>query len=237
MTGLESILAQITGDAAREAEKLLAQGREEAAASLADAKAEAEKKAQEILDQGEARALAIRERAASAAQLKQRNRMLAFKQQLIEEALAAGLSSLEEAPAEDYFAALLGLPPAMPSRARRRCASPPGDLRRLPADFPARLKEAAPQADIAISQKPWETGGGFLLVTGDIDINCTFQAIFEGLRGPCGTRWAGCSSPRDDPWPTLRERSAALWARIISMGWPGSTPGRRGCLGPGTSSS
>ena len=52
MTGLESILAQITGDAAREAEKLLAQGREEAAASLADAKAEAEKTAQEILDQG-----------------------------------------------------------------------------------------------------------------------------------------------------------------------------------------
>ena len=43
MTGLESILAQITGDAAQEAEKLLAQGREEAAASLADAKAEAEK--------------------------------------------------------------------------------------------------------------------------------------------------------------------------------------------------
>ena len=40
------------------------------------------------------------------------------------------------------------------------------DLKRLPADFPARLKEAAPQADIAISQKPWETGGGFLLVTG-----------------------------------------------------------------------
>ena len=76
MTGLESILAQITGDAAQEAEKLLAQGREEAAASLDAAKAEAEKKAQEILDQGEARALAIRERAASAAQLKQRNRML-----------------------------------------------------------------------------------------------------------------------------------------------------------------
>ena len=109
MTGLESILAQITGDAAQEAEKLLAQGWQEAAASLDAAKAEAEKKAQEILDQGEARALAIRERAASAAQLKQRNRMLAFKQQLIEEALSAGLSSLEEAPAEDYFAALLGL--------------------------------------------------------------------------------------------------------------------------------
>lgn len=184
MTGLESILAQITGDAAQEAEKLLAQGRQEAAASLDAAKAEAKKKAQEILDQGEARALAIRERAASAAQLKQRNRMLAFKQQLIEEALAAGLSSLEEAPAEDYFAALLGLAAryAQPGPAEMRLSA--RDLRRLPADFPARLKEAAPQADIAISQKPWETGGGFLLVTGDIDINCTFQAIFEELREP-----------------------------------------------------
>lgn len=184
MTGLESILAQITGDAAREAEKLLAQGRQEAAASLDAAKTEAEKKAQEILDQGEARALAIRERAASAAQLKQRNRMLAFKQQLIEEALAAGLSSLEEAPAEDYFAALLGLAAryAQPGPAEMRLSA--RDLRRLPADFPARLKEAAPQADIAISQRPRETGGGFLLVAGDIDINCTFQAIFEELREP-----------------------------------------------------
>ena len=32
MTGLESILAQITGDAAQEAEKLLAQGRQESGA-------------------------------------------------------------------------------------------------------------------------------------------------------------------------------------------------------------
>ena len=52
MTGLESILAQITGDAAQEAEKLLAQGRQEAAASLDAAKAEAEKKAQEIRTRG-----------------------------------------------------------------------------------------------------------------------------------------------------------------------------------------
>ena len=52
MTGLESILAQITGDAAQEAEKLLAQGRQEAAASLDTAKAEAEKKSRRSWTRG-----------------------------------------------------------------------------------------------------------------------------------------------------------------------------------------
>ena len=183
MTGLESILAQITGDAAQEAEKLLAQGREEAAASLADAKAEAEKKAQEILDQGEARALAIRERAASAAQLKQRNRMLAFKQQLIEEALAAGLSSLEEAPAEDYFAALLGLAARYAQPGPAECASPPGTSSGCPPTSRPAERGRPPGGHRHL---PEALGDRRRILAGDrdIDINCTFQAIFEELREP-----------------------------------------------------
>ena len=184
MTGLESILAQITGDAKQEAEAILAQGRKQAAATLEAAQAEAAERSREALAQGEADAAAIRERASSATQLQRRNRMLAFKQQLIQEALEAGLASLENAPDQEYFDALLVLAARYAPKGLSEMRLSAKDLGRLPASFAARLREAVPQGEITLSPVPWDIGPGFLLVTGDIDINCTFRALFEDLRDP-----------------------------------------------------
>ena len=114
MTGLESILAQITGDAAQEAEKLLAQGRQEAAASLDAAKAEAAKQAQELLDPRAARALA-------------RSSKRRWRR---------GFPPWRRPRRRITSPLCWGWPPAMPSRARRRCASPPGTSGGCPPTSP-----------------------------------------------------------------------------------------------------
>lgn len=180
MTGLESILGQILSDAKKEAEEQLAAAEREKAAILEQAKAEAEEAAAAIIKNGEEKAATIRERAQSAAQMERRNAMLAFKQQIIGETIDQVRASLENAPDEEYFQSLLTLVMQFAKEGSAKMRFNSKDLKRLPADFAARLKEAAPKTEIEISKEPIDLESGFLLTYGDIDINCTFEAIFDG---------------------------------------------------------
>ncbi|MDY4254194.1 MAG: hypothetical protein SOX69_00505, partial [Oscillospiraceae bacterium] len=47
------------------------------------------------------------------------------------------------------------------------------DIKRCPADFASRLG-----GNITVSSVPEKTDGGFILKYGDIEINCTFGALF-----------------------------------------------------------
>lgn len=180
MTGLETILDQILSDAKREADEQLAAAEREKAAILQQAKAQADEAAAAILKNGEEKAATIRERAQSAAQMERRNAMLAFKQQMIGETIDRERAALENAPDAEYFQNLLTLAEKFAKDGSAQMHLNAKDLKRLPTDFEARLKEAAPKTDITISKEPIDVESGFLLTYGDIDVNCTFEAIFEG---------------------------------------------------------
>lgn len=183
MTGLETILSQIDSDARREAEELLSDAKEKAARIVDGAKAEATAKTQSIIQDGEKRAQDIRDRADSSTVLEHRNSMLAFKQQVIRDAIDKARASLENAPTEEYFQLLLQLAArfARPGKAELRLNS--RDLERMPKDFESALKQAVPQAEITVSKEAFPIKSGFLLAYGGIDINCTFRAIFEDAEG------------------------------------------------------
>lgn len=56
------------------------------------------------------------------------------------------------------------------------------DLARLPADFQKKASDAAANgagAEITVSNEPANITGGFLLIYKGIDMNCSFDAIFE----------------------------------------------------------
>ena len=175
MTGLESIINQIAGDAQQEASEILAGAKERAK----EAQEEAKRQADAILQKGEQDAKDIRERAQSAAELEKRNQMLSFKQSLIGEAIEGTRASLEEAPDKEYFDTLLQLYKRFAQKGQGELRLNQKDLKRLPGDFLARLKQAVPEADMHISPAPADIESGFLLVYGGMDINCTFRAVFE----------------------------------------------------------
>ncbi len=183
MTGLETILSQIQDDAQREAEEQLSAAKSEAAKILEAAKAEAQQKSQAVLQEGEQKAQAIRDRAQSAAQLERRNAMLAFKQQVIREAIHGIRASLEAAPDQEYFQLLLQLAARFAREGKAEMRLNQRDLDRLPKNFEDDLRRAVPQAEIAVSKEPCNIESGFLLAYGGIDINCTFRAIFEDAEG------------------------------------------------------
>ncbi len=179
MTGLENILSQINEDAQREAGEKIAAAKAEADEILKAAGEDAARISQTMIQDGEKAAQDIRDRAESAALLERRNAMLSFKQQLICKAIDNTRAALENAPEQEYFDLLLRLvsKSAVAGKAEMRLNR--RDLDRLPADFAAALKQAAPQADITVSPAPCDIESGFLLAYGGIDINCTFRAIFE----------------------------------------------------------
>lgn len=183
MTGLENILNQITGEAQREADEQISTAKAQAEKVLEDARAQAETASKTILADGERRAQEIRDRAASSAELTRRNAMLTFKQQVIRETVEKARAALETAPDSAYFQLLARLAGkyANPGKAQLRLSR--RDLDRLPADFEAKVQAAAPQAEITLSREPAQIDSGFLLVYDGIDVNCTFQAIFEDAEG------------------------------------------------------
>lgn len=182
MTGLESILDQILSDAKQEAQEQLSAAEQEKNTILVQAKAKADETAAAVLKSGEEKAAMIRERAESAAQMERRNAMLAFKQQMIQETIDQTRADLENAPDDEYFQILLTLVEKFAKEGSAQMHLNARDLKRLPKDFAARLKEAAPGTEISISQEPSQIASGFLLTYGGIDINCTFEAIFEGAQ-------------------------------------------------------
>ena len=179
MTGLESILSQIAGDGQKEAEEVLSVSKAKAAETVQKAQAEAKEQAAAVLKDAERRAQDIRDRAQSAAELEKRNQMLVFKQELIRQAVGAAQESLENAPDGEYFETLLKLYCRFAQEGRGEMRLNKRDLARLPDDFLARMRKAVPGAEVTISPKPQNIENGFLLVYGGVDINCTFQAIFE----------------------------------------------------------
>ncbi len=179
MTGLESIIGQITSDGQKEAQAQLDQAKEQAAQIAQKAQDEAAVKVRAALKDGERRAQEIRDRAQSAAELEHRNQMLVFKQELIRQAVDAARQTMELAPDDEYFDILLQLFTRFAQEGRGEMQLNARDLKRLPDDFLARMRKAVPKAEVTISPRPHEIESGFLLVYGGVDINCTFQAIFE----------------------------------------------------------
>ena len=170
MTGLESIISQITADGQKESEEILAKAREEAEKLAEDAKNDGAQKVRAVLNDGERRAGEIRDRAQSAADLEQRNQMLVFKQELISEAVAAARDSLENAPDKEYFETLLTLYKRFAQEGQGEMRLNKKDIDRLPDDFLGRMRKAVPGAQVTISPKPHPVESGFMLVYGGVDI-------------------------------------------------------------------
>ena len=117
----------------------------------------------------------------TAAQREQRRILLEARQALIRESIRQAAESLAQLEAADYFAVLLRLAAAHALPQAGEMVLSPRDRERLPADFPGKLQEALPEgASLTISART-EPGiqGGFLLVYGGIEENCTFRALFD----------------------------------------------------------
>lgn len=181
MTGLEKIVQQIQSEAQQAADAVIAQANAEAA-EIAN-KAQEEGKAQIALVEAQsktdvANALSA---AKSAAALQVRRAVLEAKQEMIGKVIDNAQKSIYQLPDDEYFALILKMVKKFALPERGEILFSASDLKRLPADFSARITEAAP-AGLTVSSETRKIDGGFVLIYGGVEENCSFDALFYAAR-------------------------------------------------------
>ena len=98
--------------------------------------------------------------------------------------MAKALAQLQAKPAAEYFAAVLKLAERYARAQAGQILFSQEDLDRMDAGFADQLNEAAKKkgGSLTIGTECRPTGGGFVLVYGGIEENCTFPALFDARR-------------------------------------------------------
>ncbi|WP_066714390.1 V-type ATP synthase subunit E [Clostridium sp. Marseille-P299] len=185
MTGLENILKHIDEEASKNATKTLNEAREAKNKILADAKIEGEKRCADIAMKSKEEVKILLSRAKSAAELEEKKLLLRSKQEAIEHILMKAMEQLKQLPADQYFEILVTM--------IKKYAEPlPGEImfssedkKRLPNNFEELINAALADkegATLKISNNNREINGGFILSYGEVEENCSFEALFLAER-------------------------------------------------------
>jgi len=176
MSGIDKIITRLQKDcdatcreieveAVAEAKKIMKDSEEQTEKELAALKREVDDKADSILD-----------KAKSSAALESRQALLKAKVEMIDDVITKAKNKLHNIDEPSYFGMLKLL-------AERNAEPYDGimflsqrDLDRMPADFEASLSK------ISVSRVPCDIEDGFILKYGDVEINCTFEALVNSRK-------------------------------------------------------
>lgn len=184
MSGLEKMKAQILEEAEGSAREILSIAQKEADSLFAAKKVQAEKEVEEIDAAAKAHSKENRERAVSAAEMKRRRTLLGAKQQLINEVLKEAYEKVTGLSDEAYFEILERVLEKYVLPEEGRICFSQKDLDRMPETFRTKAKEIAKGkgGSLAFAWKAEKIDGGFLLIYGGIEENCTIKALFDSKK-------------------------------------------------------
>ncbi len=178
MAGIESITSLIKQEATENAEKIISDANNTANEILAEAKKAADEKSKAASAIEKAEIDAVISKAKSAAELKKRRDLLYAKQEIIGEIIEKAKSSLSALPDKEYFELLIKLVKKYATGQEGTLALGAKDLKRVPDDFAESLKKASDNK-LTLNKEPINIKNGFLLLYGGIDINCSFDSLFD----------------------------------------------------------
>lgn len=179
MTGLDKILQTIQQDADLACEKIAKEAEDKAGQILAEAKAQADAILQEQRDRDDEEKAQAGDRMRSAAALKSRQGELLERRRCIDAVLQEALQSIVQLPETEYFAALKKMILARARGENGVLQLNARDLARLPKDFMEELGKTLSAGELKLDKQPAAIGGGFVLRYGDVEENCSFEAILS----------------------------------------------------------
>ena len=180
MTGLDKIISQILEDAGKEAQEISEKAKSEAEAVLAEAKAGCKKIAAENDEKLAGEATSYMERIKSSAELKKRQAVLLVITEMLEQAYEALLKK----EGEEYFALIGKMLDKYVLPKTGEIYFSEKDLDRMPQGFEAVIEKAAVSkgGSLTLVKEPKNIDGGFILVYGGIEENCSFRALLAARR-------------------------------------------------------
>lgn len=184
MSGLDKMKTRILEEAKSSADEILAAARAQADALLEKAKADAEEEAGKIGRQAEHDSAVYVQRAESSADMRRKQAMLAAKQQVITEVLDEAYDAVLNLDGSVYFSLMEKLLEKYVLPEDGVICFSQKDLARMPDDFRGKAEKIAAQkgGSLKFSDEPGRMEGGFLLIYGGIEENCTVRAVFDSMR-------------------------------------------------------
>ncbi len=178
MSGLEKIIQKIEQDCKAECDDIIVKAESEAKEILDKAAREAELISSEIRDA----ALKENEKELafvnSKAELDRKKGILAVKIDIVNSVIKTALSKLKELPDEEYFAKITSLVLKYAQKGVGTLCFSKRDLGRLPAGYELCLNgKLGDGFSLKIASEPVDIDGGFVLVYGDVEQNCSFDAL------------------------------------------------------------
>lgn len=181
MNGLEKIVARMEADTQAACDALAASAAENAAAILRDCQAQADAVTRDSAQRAEAQAAEHLEHLNGSSQLACRQRVLAAKQQLIDEAFARAAQALTALPQADYIDLLAALAAENGSGDEELLLSA-HDRETVGAAVVDAANAKRPGAAFRLSEETRDTGGGLVLRRGRVELNCSFTEKLRQLR-------------------------------------------------------
>jgi V/A-type H+-transporting ATPase subunit E len=180
MNGIDKIIGRISGDAQEEIDSILAEAKSQAAEITAKYEAQAKAVSDDILARGEKAADERGERLASVAQLECRKANLAVKQEVIDEAFESAKKKLLALPEDQYVSLLAGLAAKASSTGKEKLIFSQADRARVgKAVVVAANEKLGGNAMLTLAEETQPMEGGFILSSGQTEVNCTFDTLIR----------------------------------------------------------
>lgn len=178
MNGLDKIIKKIESDSQQASRQTIASAELKAKEILSAG----EKSCEEIKKREELRCEAvcadIKARAASAAELEQRKGKLFARQSVITDMLERCKASLKALKKDEYFELILKMVQKYSEKQDGVILFSEKDLGRMEKGFSSKINKVSAGKLTLGKPEGRRIDGGFVLVYGDIEINCTFDTIF-----------------------------------------------------------
>ena len=174
MSGVEKIIARLNEETEAQCGEIVNGAHTKAAEIVARAQAEGNETIRQAEAEANKRAAQLRASAASQCTANRRKAQLGAKVELINEVLERAQRSLHDLSDEAYFNALAGLAVKNKQEGVGEMLLCERDLKRMPKDFIDKLGYG-----IKVSPIPAPIEDGFILKYGEIELNCTFAALFS----------------------------------------------------------
>lgn len=184
MSGIENIISKIESDSENSiksaAAKAEEQGREIADKLISEAESEAEK----ILLAASEKAENISRLSAGRCEKLKKQNLLAARVELINQTISDALSEIEGCTDEKYFDYLLKILKSNIQPGECTMFLGEKDMGRALGDFEEKAKALAGESGAALTLSPVASKikNGFYLKYGDIEINCTFDALAQSKK-------------------------------------------------------
>ena len=184
--GAERIIRRILAEAEAEAGAIEAEAAQKAAGIEAAAQKEAAGRREQILAQARKEAAEVKRRILGVAALEARKEALAAKQELIAEAFRRSLDTLEKMDRQSYLSVLRGMLLRTVQTGTEKVILSARDRDGIPESFwreiNRTLAAAGKKGEFAPAEEAREIRGGFILQSGGVEINCSFEALLEMQR-------------------------------------------------------